>query len=117
MIRFNISRKKCALSFFLSLAFCSSILQAATINSVVATGNWNTTSTWNSASVPTVNDDVVISISNNITIDNTLNCYCKSLTINGKLIYNSAATFEIGTLESLWWLPKVSLLLEEAEAD
>ena len=100
MIRFNISTKKRTIAFFFSLAFCSSILQAATINSVVATGNWNTASTWNSASVPTVNDDVIISISNDITIDNTLNAYCKSLTINGKLIYNSQANFEVGAFNN-----------------
>ena len=97
MIQFNISIKKRTIAFFFSLAFCISILQATAFYSVVATGNWNTASTWNSARVPTVNDDVVISIGNNITVDNTLNAYCKSLTINGKLIYNSAATFEIGT--------------------
>ncbi len=77
------------------LAFLTST-QATTIQSVQS-GNWNTAATWNSG-VPSIADDVIISTPDNVTIDNNMaSSSCKSLTINGKLIYDRETNFAIGT--------------------
>ncbi len=69
----------------------------ATTIQTVQSGNWNNGTTWNSG-VPTVNDDVIINAPDNVTIDNIGGgSFCKSLTINGKLVYNSETNFSIGT--------------------
>ena len=69
---------------------------ATTIQSVQS-GNWNTAATWN-VGVPTVNDDVIISTPDNVTIDNFAGgSSCKSLTVNGKLVYDRETNFAVGT--------------------
>ncbi len=71
-------------------------IQATTIQSVQS-GNWNTAATWN-AGVPTVNDDVIISAPDNITIDNFAGgSSCKSLIVNGKIVYDRETNFAVGT--------------------
>lgn len=82
-----------------SFIFLTNGLNAATIQST-QTGNWHTASTWHTASVPTVNDDVIIVAMHDVTVDNAATGYCKSLTVNGKLIYNSNANFEIGAFNN-----------------
>jgi Secretion system C-terminal sorting domain len=75
-------------------------IYSATIQSNVTTGNWNTTSTWVGNILPTDADDVVIATGHTITIDAAISPAfntCKSLTVNGKLIYNSNASFILGT--------------------
>ena len=83
------------ITFFASLASIASI-HATTIQSVQS-GNWNTAATWNSG-IPTANDDVIISAPDNVTIDNSMaNKSCKSLIVNGKIVYASETNFTIGT--------------------
>ncbi len=61
------------------------------------TGNWNTPSSWANNAVPTTFDDVIINAGSTITIDPTAGISsCKSLTVNGKLIYASTASFIVG---------------------
>lgn len=78
-----------------SLIFCAHIAHAATIHSA-QTGNWNTLATWETT-IPTSADDVIIDAPDVITIDNIMGGNaCKSLTVNGKLIYNSETNFSVG---------------------
>ena len=77
------------------LSFFNSI-RATTIQSVQS-GNWNTSATWNSG-IPTVNDDVIISTPDNVTIDDFAGgSSCKSLTVNGKIVYDRETNFAVGT--------------------
>jgi Secretion system C-terminal sorting domain len=80
------------------LCFFNSIISATTITSAT-TGNWTATTTWLGGVVPTIFEDVVIATGHNVSIDplpaNAISA-CKSLTVNGKLIYASTARFTLG---------------------
>jgi Secretion system C-terminal sorting domain len=85
-------------TFLLTAALLAAFtsIHATTIQSVQS-GNWNTAATWNTG-VPTVNDDVIISAPDNVTIDNNAaGSSCKSLTVNGKLVYDRETNFAVGT--------------------
>jgi hypothetical protein len=90
---------KCVLFLTVSfLCFLNSTISATTITSA-ATGNWTATTTWVNGVVPTVFEDVVIETGHDVTIvalpSNGISS-CKSLTVNGKLIYASDARFTMG---------------------
>ena len=73
---------------------------SATLQSNVTTGNWNTTSTWVGNALPTAADDVIIATGQTITIDAAISPAfntCKSLTVNGKLIYDNNANYKWDT--------------------
>jgi Secretion system C-terminal sorting domain len=96
MIQLNVPMKRLIIYPVFALIFSLHTAYATPIQSV-QTGNWNTPATW-SAGVPTNNDDVIINTNNIVTIDNPmLSSSCKSLTVNGKLIYNNEINFAIGS--------------------
>jgi hypothetical protein len=91
------TRHSLQLTVFLLCLFTS--LNAAVRQSNVATGNWTATTTWLGGIVPTIFDDVIIETGHTITIDPLAAggiSSCKSLTVNGKLIYASGASFIVG---------------------
>ncbi len=61
-------KKLYQICFLLPLFFVSSQLFAATITSNASSGFWDLTSSWSGGVVPGINDDVVISGGNNITL-------------------------------------------------
>jgi hypothetical protein len=63
----------------------------------VATGNWDTPSTWSTGAVPGCNDLVVIQAGNTVTV-NTSGRVCKNLTINpgGEIISQTGADLTVG---------------------
>jgi hypothetical protein len=93
-----ISMTKLVFNLTVILTSLLNFVYATTIQSN-QTGNWNTTTTWVGSVIPSINDDVVIAVGHTITIDaNVITGIneCKSLTVNGKLIYNSAVNFNVG---------------------
>jgi hypothetical protein len=85
------------LSLTTTLLYFFTTIQATTITSTAPLGNWNSASTWAGNVVPTIFDDVIIAAANIITIDDIGSfSSCKSLTVNGKLVYNSNAMFIVG---------------------
>lgn len=66
-------------------------VHAATFTSV-ATGNWHAAATWDQNAVPTSGDDVVIALGHIVTISNTLDAVCASLTVTGELATDPLAT-------------------------
>lgn len=82
------------LNFCALLIICNIAIQAGTITSK-ATGNWSSTSTWDSGVVPTADDDVIIANGHTVSLDSTLTYYCKNLTVgkgsSGKLQYAANA--------------------------
>ncbi len=91
------------LNLFALSILCAITIQAGTITSK-ATGNWSSTSTWDSGVVPTLNDDVIIANGHTVSLDSTLTYYCNNLTVgkgsSGKLQYaanaNASTTLIIG---------------------
>lgn len=85
-------------TFLLTIALLASFTSSYAISiQSVQSGNWNTIATWNSG-IPTVNDDVIISAPDDVTIDNFAGgSSCKSLTVNGKLVYDRETNFAVGT--------------------
>ncbi len=82
------------------ILFYHTTVRATTIQSD-KTGNWNTTSTWVGNVIPANDDDVIITVGHDVTIDeNGGSNSCKSLTINGKLIYNNSANFSVGNFNN-----------------
>lgn len=84
---------------------------AAPLITSIASGNWNSTATWSSGTVPTAVDSVRISTGNTVTID--ANATALHLAVNGTLVYgvinnvtlniqsdisiNTGGTFNAGT--------------------
>lgn len=82
------------------LTFIFQTIHATTIQSN-QTGNWNTASTWVGGIVPTNDDDVIVTLAHEVTIDDNMgSSSCKSLTVNGKLIYASHANFSVGNFNN-----------------
>ncbi len=57
----------------------------------VATGNWNTASTWDANAVPTASDTVIVSTGHTVTAD-IATASAADLTVNGTLAYATACT-------------------------
>ena len=103
-----INLKQACKSIFLAVFFiCTALTLAAADRYSVASGNWNSTSTWSAssggasgASVPVAGDDVFIESSHTVTV--TANASCSSLTFTADgsiLTINSGVTLTIsGTL-------------------
>jgi hypothetical protein len=85
----------------IATAFVNFIAHAVTYTSNVASGNWNSSSSWTPTGIPGTNDDVIISSGHNITWGTSTNHYCRNLTINagGTLtcISNSAVLYVYGS--------------------
>ncbi len=89
-------KKQILFSAAFIIFFYHTTVHATTIISN-GTGNWNTPGTWVGNVVPTNNDDVVITTGHDVTIDdNGGSSSCKSLIINGQLIYDNSANFGVG---------------------
>lgn len=73
--------------FFLLISFS----KAVAITSI-KTGAWSATTTWDSGKIPGPNDDVTISNSKTVTINQGETFVVKSVTIAGKLIVNGTLT-------------------------
>lgn len=82
----------------------------------VQSGNWQTNSTWNQGSVPTINDNVIIANGHTVTINQNANCHnltvgqgtsgilrignnntARTVTVNGNVIVNAGAQFIVNT--------------------
>lgn len=85
-IRYNARRRLLLLlvSLFLFLVVPTAF---AGIKTSVATGNWNTASTWSPAAVPTAADSVVIQPGHTVTLN--ANGTCGALTVLGTLNYSN----------------------------
>src|ERR1035441_1482823 len=65
----------CILGLILCGLSCPFFLEAATVTWVGGSGDWNTTSNWNTGSLPGTNDDVVIGSGPAITVTHSANSH------------------------------------------
>jgi Secretion system C-terminal sorting domain len=85
-------RTSTLLTCFCIVLLTSINIQAATITSTSAGGDWNMLATWQGGIVPTLADDVIIQSGSNVTISSmngSYNAQCKSLSVNGTLNHAS----------------------------
>jgi gliding motility-associated-like protein len=87
--------KRLLLSFFATFVLLESGY-AVSISSI-GSGNWNSTTTWSTGTIPTAADDVTITGGNTVTI-NAAGAVCKSVTIGGTLTLNNQGL----TVDGAW---------------